>query len=81
MEALRDELVALIDRLDTNQQQRVMDYVRTLTHPIGTPFAELQQIARQIAFPADDLAEMETIIEREFEQIRGDELDAPFFIA
>lgn len=39
-----------------------MDYAQTLTHPIGTPFSELQQVARQIAFPADDLAEMEAII-------------------
>jgi hypothetical protein len=69
MEALRDELHALIDRLDTQQQRRVMMYVQTLTQPAGTPFSVLQQTAREIAFPPDDLMEIAAIIEREFEQV------------
>ncbi|MCL4249151.1 MAG: hypothetical protein KJ065_13470 [Anaerolineae bacterium] len=77
MSAVEQEILEAVRRLDPKQQQRVLEFVRTITPKGGTTFAEMREIAREIAFPKEDLDEIARIIEEEFEQVRGDELDVP----
>ncbi len=79
MSAVEQEILEAIRLLGIEQQKRVLEFVRTITPSSGTTFAEMREIAREIAFPKEDLEEMLRIIEEEFEQVRGDELDVPDF--
>jgi hypothetical protein len=79
MMTLEQELVEQIHQLDAAKQQRVLEYVRAINNPTGTPFGEVQRLARELAFGKEDLDEIIQYIEDNFEQVRGDELDAPDF--
>lgn len=67
MSAVEQEILAAIRLLNLEQQQRVLEFARTITPSGGTTFAEMREIARDIAFPKEDLEEMARIIEEEFE--------------
>jgi hypothetical protein len=77
METLRDALMEAIDHLDAGMQAHLLEYAQRLQSPVGEPIANLIQDARRIAFPHEDIDEIATIIEAEFEVIGGGELDVP----
>lgn len=79
MTVVEQEILTTLETLDDEDQKRVLDYARSLSHRLGTPFSELRQVAAEIAFPKEDLAEIARFIEEEFRQVRGDELDVPSF--
>lgn len=77
MTAIRRDLMDVLQQLDAQAQQRVLEFARSIQEPAGEAVADLIQHMRDIAFPPADLQEIADLIEAEFEQIRGDELDVP----
>jgi hypothetical protein len=77
MTAIRRDLMDVLQQLDAQAQQRVLDFARSIQEATGEPVADLIQHMREIAFPPADLQEIADLIEAEFEQVRGDELDVP----
>ncbi|MBL8153874.1 MAG: hypothetical protein JNM70_06785 [Anaerolineae bacterium] len=77
MTAIRRDLMDVLQQLDAQAQQRVLEFARSIQEPTGEPVADLIQHMQEIAFPPADLQEIADLIEAEFEQIRGDELDVP----
>lgn len=71
-QAILDE----VRKLKPDQQQQVLDFIRRLELPRGEPGWRLIQDAREIDFPADDLAEIAEAIE-DCEKIDWDEWDLP----
>jgi len=49
---VKDEIIDQVDRLDTPQQRRVLDFARRLTVPAGTPGRDLMRFVGCID-PAD----------------------------
>lgn len=60
--SFEDEIVSEIHDLKPEQQREVLQYIRTLKRPKGTPGKVAVQIAREIGFSHEDLAEMEGAI-------------------
>ncbi|RMF82551.1 MAG: hypothetical protein D6737_01415, partial [Chloroflexi bacterium] len=61
--SLEQEILEALRKLSPEKQRRVLDYTRSLTRPKGTPGKLAVQYAREINFPAEDLAEMTVAIE------------------
>jgi hypothetical protein len=55
MAAIEQELLDQIRKLDTEQQRRVLDFVRTLTSPKGEPVKDFLERTRGINFPKEAL--------------------------
>jgi hypothetical protein len=71
MTSLEQAIMEQIGKLSEAQQQRVLDYLHTLTSPEGVPGKSLLRFAGSI--PLDELKLMEAAIEEAFEQIEPDE--------
>jgi hypothetical protein len=57
----------LFEKLDAAQQQRVLEFVRSLSEPQGVPGSSLLRFAGMI--PLDDLEKMAQAIEEDCERI------------
>ncbi len=57
------EIIEQLRKLDEPQKKQVLDYMRGLSRPKGTPGVLAVKYAREIGFSSDDLAEMESAIE------------------
>jgi hypothetical protein len=77
MYAIRSELLETLRELDPQSQERVLDFARSIQRPVGEPVAEIIRHAREINFPQADLEEIARLIDEDFEQVIGDELDVP----
>ncbi len=69
----KQEILELLDRLNTEQQRQVLEFVRDVQRPSGEPGPLLVRHAREIRFPHEDLEEMKRAIEEECERIDQDE--------
>lgn len=56
------EIVSEIHDLKPEQQREVLQYIRTLKRPKGTPGKLAVQMAQEIGFSHEDLEEMERAI-------------------
>jgi hypothetical protein len=75
MIALREQLLDEFDKLPPEKQQQVLQFTRSLssTLPPGTPGEVLIELAHELNFSSDDLAQMEAAIEEDCERIDWDE--------
>lgn len=77
MVVLEQELLEQFKKLDTVQQQQVLDFVHQLSQPKGEPFRDMFQHAREIAFPKEDLAEIKRLVAEDEEGIDWDDWNNP----
>jgi len=77
MAALEQELLEQFNKLDTTQQQQVLDFVRRLVHPKGEPGKDFIERTSQIHFPKEDLEEIKWYIEEYEERIDWDDWNNP----
>ena len=61
--SFEQEIVSEIHDLKPEQQREVLQYIRALKRPKGTPGKVAVQIAREIGFSHEDLEKMERAIE------------------
>jgi hypothetical protein len=59
---LEQQLVKQFRRLTVEQQRQLLDYAQTMTRPRGLSGREMVALARKVAFPPEDLAEIEQAI-------------------
>lgn len=59
---LEQEILEAVQKLDTDMQRHILEIVRGLTRPKGTPGYLAVQYAREIGFSHEDLDEMEKAI-------------------
>lgn len=72
--SLEEKIVTEIQRLDENNQRRVLAYIHSLSpRPVGISGKVFLERTRDIYIAEEDLEMMEAIIEAEFEQVDGDE--------
>jgi hypothetical protein len=71
--SIREEILSEVDRLNSEQQRRVLEFARSLASlkPAGVPGKELLSFAGTIEL--DDLLVMSKVIEDDCEQVRADE--------
>ena len=77
MAAIEQELFEQIRKLDTEQQQQVLDFVRQLNRPQGELGKDFLERTAAIQFPKEDLEEMARIIEEDEERIAWDDWNNP----
>lgn len=75
--ALEQQLIEQIRQMDARQQQQILDFARSLTRPRGLSGEEMIALAREVAFPPDDLADMMQAIEEGCERIDLDGWELP----
>jgi|FLYN01.1.fsa_nt_gi hypothetical protein len=63
--SVKEQLLNEFDKLSPEQQQRVLEFTRSLrsTLPPGTPGEVLIELAKELNFDPQDLAEMQAAIE------------------
>ena len=67
---IKEQIIEQLDTLNESQQREVLDTIaRVKNRPQGTPGRLAVQIAREIGFSHEDLAQMEQAIEEAFENI------------
>lgn len=64
---IKEEIIRQVDRLDSPSQQRVLDFARGLTSPVGTPGRVLLKFAGLI--DASDLAAISQAIQEGCEKV------------
>ncbi len=70
------EILEQVHKLDADKQRRVLEFVRSLTHPRGEPGSKLIADIRRLNFSPEDVAEMAEAI-KDCERIDWDEWDIP----
>lgn len=64
---LKDEIIEQVDRLEADEQRRVLDFARGLRTPAGTPGRELLRFAG--SFDRSDLEAMSQAIQEGCEKV------------
>lgn len=73
MAAIEQEIIERVRKLDTEKQQRVLEFVRSLVLPQGISGEDLVARAHKINFDPVDLEEMKRAIEEGCERIEPEE--------
>jgi hypothetical protein len=66
---IEQEIITALHKLNDDQQMQVLRVIQGLLLPRGTSGAASVQIARELAFPKDDLAAMQAAIEAWCERV------------
>jgi len=74
---LEQRLVEQFRRLTAEQQRQLLNYAQTMTRPRGLSGREMIALARKVAFPPEDLVEMEQAIEEDCERVDWNGWDLP----
>ena len=71
---IRQQIIHQLDQLTPAQQQQLLDFAIHIqgSLPPGIPGEDLIALARQIDFPADDLAEIMRAVNEDCERIDAD---------
>ncbi len=70
---LTQQIIERVNRLDADQQQKVLEFVRELERPRGEPGRLLIERTRHIQIAPEDLEEMARAIEEQCEQVDWNE--------
>ena len=77
MAAIEQELFERIEKLNAEQKQQVLDYVRQISQPQGELVQDFFERTKNIHFPPEDLAEIQRYIEVDEERIDWDDWNNP----
>jgi hypothetical protein len=72
MAALEQEIIERLSKLNTEDQKRVLEFVRNLAQPQGIPGESLIARAHEVNFDPADLEEMSRAIEEGCERIESE---------
>lgn len=73
--SIKEQIIAQLDRLTPEQQQRVLDYTQAITRPPGETGQNFLDATRDIHISTADLDTMKAAIEEACERIDWDEWD------
>ena len=79
MAAIEQEIIERVSKLDTEKQQRVLEFVRSLDAPQGIRGEDLIARAHKVNFDPADLEQMKQAIEEGCERIESEAGDIDLF--
>lgn len=72
---LQKQMLDAIARLDVEMQRETLTYIRKLALPKGKSGAEMVKLTQDLSIDAEELLNLQRIIDEEFGQVNADDWD------